>query len=248
MSSGNHPLLPIVGGSPAPNPLPPLPTVEALEALWEKLHQRRLWAPPRTFKYLRLRWKVRLTLLDPHRVKLLGPRYKLNDCHHCTDMCCVGPRSTVLLRLRDIAMLVDIGRTDLIDFNKPKFDRADLNALPALARQVSSSAWETFPVLKQNHMSACQALSTDGKCTIFPTWPLACARFPYALHADTEEVFYSQRCDSFWVRPDAEEPVRQMAQAAVQAYNERIKDRIMLEFARPELDSMGLTRWLNLSE
>ncbi len=189
---------------------------------------------------------MRLRLLDPRGVRIVGPPGKINDCTGCTDICCIGPRSTVLLRLRDIATLIDIGREDLISQDKPRFSTAEIAQRPALRRHVGSSGWDIFPVLAQNSMGACAALTLDGKCEIYPNWPLSCARFPYALHNNFREVFFSRRCDSFWVRPDAEQPVRDMAQAAVDAYNERIKDLVLLEYAAEPLTKLGLVRHLRL--
>ena len=231
--------LPIVGGAPAASTAFH-PTVDALDELWEEIAQAPLWAPPNLGRCLRLRWRMRLRLLDPKRVRLYGPPGKLNDCNACTDICCVGPRATVQLRLRDIATLIDVGRTDLITHDRPQFSAAELQQRPALRRNVGSEAWSIFPVLRRNSMGACAALSTEGKCQLYPSWPLSCARFPYSLHVDTASVFFSQRCDSFWVRPDATEPVRQMVVTAVDAYNHRIKDRVLLEYAAVRLAALGL--------
>lgn len=224
-----------------------LPTVRALEVLWRRVADRPLCAPPSFFRYLRLRWRVSLKQLDPERTKLLAPRWKVNDCNACTDLCCVGPRSTVLLRLRDIATLVDVGRTDLMTHEKPEFSRADQDQRPALRRQLGSQAWSLFPVLRQTRMGACAALTNGGKCGLYPHWPLACARFPYALHADGEEVFYSRRCNSFWIRPDAQGKVETMTAAAVASYNERIKDLVLLAYVPREIERLGLTAHLSMT-
>lgn len=221
-----------------------MPTVEAIEDLWDEVSSKPLWASPNLWRYLQLRYRMRLRLLDPSRVRIVAKRWKINDCHRCTDICCIGPRSTVLLRLRDIATLIDIGRTDLIATTKPGFDPVELRKYPALRRNLASRDWQMFPVLRQNAMHACEALSADGRCTLYPHWPLACARFPYALHADVGDVFYSARCDSFWIRPDSEGPVRAMATAAVAAYNERVKDQVLLSYARERLHELGVTRFL----
>jgi Fe-S-cluster containining protein len=223
-----------------------LPTVQALEDLWAQLNQRPLWAAPHFFRYLKLRWQMRLKLLDPARVRINAPQWQVNDCGSCSNLCCIGPRSTVLLRLKDIAALIDIGRTDLIAQTKPQFAPEDLAKRPALRRQVASSAWKMFPVLKQNKFNACMALTTEGRCGLYPHWPLACARFPYALHLDDVEVFYSGRCDSFWIRPDAEPKVTAMKVAAVAAYNERIKDAVLLAYSQEKLAALGLLQYLKL--
>ncbi len=224
----------------------PLPTVRALGELWAEVARKPLWAPPNFWRYLKLRYNARLTLIDPARVKVLAPAGKVNDCSACTDNCCIGKHSTVQLRLCDIATLVDIGRTDLITHDKPTFSTEELAARPALALQVASEGWRTFPVLKQNRFHACLALTDEGRCALYPRWPTSCARFPYALHADAAQIFYSPRCDSFWIRPDARAAAQAMVVAAVAAYNERVKDYVLLAYARERLAGLGLTTYLHL--
>lgn len=221
-----------------------LPTVRALDALWAEVSAKPLWSRPHLRQYLRLRRNMRLRLLDPRRVRVLAPVGKINDCSSCTDICCVGPRSTVLLRLKDMATLIDLGRQDLMTQTKPRFSEKEQDAHPALRRHVASDAWRIFPVLKQTQMGGCAALSLSGRCELFPHWPLSCARFPYALHADDLEVFYSARCESYWIRGDARDSVRAMADAAVESYNQRIKDAVLLEYAYGGLESLGLTGYL----
>jgi Fe-S-cluster containining protein len=224
-----------------------LPTVRALEALWQEVRRKPLWAPPNLGRYLRLRWTTRLTLIDPAQVRVAAPRGKVNDCTACTDICCVGERSTVLLHLRDIAALVDIGRTDLIAREKPRFSDEEQAARPALARTLRSRTWRIFPRLAQNSMNACKALTTEGKCSLYPHWPLSCARFPYSLHLDDREVFYSSRCDAFYLIPDgrAEARISAMKAAAVESYNARIKDLVLLAYAPHALEHLGLLRFLD---
>ncbi len=233
------------GRSPIPGG-PELPTVRALEALWREVAGKPLWAPPRFWRYVRLRGRMRLGLLDPRRVRLSAPRGKVNDCSACTDICCVGPRSTVLLRLRDIATLIDLGKTSLIEKDKPTFSEPELRARPALRRTVGSSAWHTFPRLRQNSMGACAALTTEGQCSLYPHWPLSCARFPYSLHLDDREVFYARRCDSFYIVPDdrADARIEAMKVAAVEGYNERIKDLVLLAYAPEALGRLRLLEHL----
>lgn len=222
----------------------PLPTVEALERLWSEIRSRPLWANGRFFLYLRLRSRMRLKMLRPDDLVSIVPEGKVNDCSACTEICCIGHEQTVSLRFRDIATLMDIGRVDLITKKKPVFSDALLAEKPALARTVASDAWSRFPVLTQNAFGACRALSEEGKCTLYPYWPTSCARFPYALDVEAHEITYSQRCRSFWIRSDAEPKVTAMKLAAVAAYNERIKDLVLLAYAPRQLEDLGLTRYL----
>ncbi len=220
--------------------------MQALQQLWQQVAARPLWAPPNFWRYVQLRWRLRLKPLDPTQVTHVGSLAKVNACASCTNLCCVGPQATVLLRLQDVAMLQDVGRLDMLSQNKPRFDEALLRQRPALRRQVRSQAWEIFPVLRQDSMFACAALATSGRCTLYPHWPLSCARFPYSLRPAEEETFYSRRCQSFWVDPPLEARGLQMAQAAVAAYNERIMDAILLAYAPAELKALGLLQHLQL--
>lgn len=222
----------------------PLPTVEALDRLWNEVAARPLWAGGRFFLYLRLRRSMRLKMVEAKDLVSIVPEGKVNDCSACTEICCIGHEQTVSLRFRDIATLVDVGRVDLMTKKKPVFGAELLAEKPALARTVASDAWSRFPVLAQNSFGACRALSDDGKCTLYPYWPTSCARFPYALDVEAYEITYSQRCRSFWIRDDAGPKVTAMKVAAVAAYNERIKDLVLLAYAPKQLEELGLTQYL----
>lgn len=230
----------------------PLPTVVALERLWTEVSTRPLWAKPNFWRYLKLRWRMRIRPVQADRLRLVAPQHKVNDCNSCTEICCVGPRSTVLLRLADIAALIDLERTDLIGAAKPEFSAEERTDHPALARQVQSADWRDFPVLRQDHMGACAALTAAGRCGLYPHWPSSCARFPYALIPDERgsgaQVFYSGRCDSFWIEPPtdprAAAKVTAMAVAAASAYNQRISDLVLLAYAPTALGELGLLEYL----
>ena len=235
--------LPILDASVLP-PTQELPTVQALDALWSEVSSRPLWAPPNFFRYLRLRWSVRLRLLDPERIVVFAPEGQINDCTSCTEMCCVGPKSTVLLRLRDIATLIDLDRTELMVSEKPEFGDEELAHNPALRLQTASSDWKRFPVLAKNSFGACAALTVDGACGLYPHRPKSCARIPNAHEWDAREETYTKRCRSFWIRPDGKQRAESMAVAAVAAYNERVKDQVLLAYAQERLEALGLMRFL----
>jgi len=193
---------------------------------------------------LSLTWSMRTDEVSQERVSLVAPTGKVNDCKSCLNNCCVGSRSAVLLRLRDIATLIDLERTDLISHEKPNFSLTQQQERPALARQVRSQDWQEFPVLAQNSYGACQALDTEGQCTLYPHWPMSCDRFPYAFHPERYEVLYSRRCDAFWIHPSLTQRAQAMASASVDSYNARIKDRILLAYAREELEQLGIAKFL----
>ena len=225
-----------------------LPTVQSLDTLWTEVSTKPLWAPPNFWRYLKLRWRMNLKSINPKKIKLKAPKGKMNLCQNCTDNCCIGPESTVLLRLYDIATLIDLGKTALIGQEKPGFDTELLEQRPAMQKHLASKAWEIFPILKKNSFGACAALSNDGLCSLYPHWPLSCARFPYALNLEDSSIFYSRRCDSFWIRSDVKENIQAMRLAAVSCYNERIKDAVLLEYAPKRLAQLGLLSYLNLGE
>ena len=50
-----------------------LPTVEALDALWREVTAKPLYAPPNLRRYLALRWRARLDLLDAGPAPRPGP-------------------------------------------------------------------------------------------------------------------------------------------------------------------------------
>lgn len=244
----HHHRLPIVPASPlAPKASGPMPVTEGLGALWDEVSQKPLWAPPNFFRYIKLRRRLRLRMLRAEQMAVVAPVGKVNDCTACTNLCCTGPRSTVLLRLVDIAKLIDVGRTHLMTHDKPSFDAATVAHNASLRRQLASEAWHTFPVLRQNAFGACAALSDEGLCTLYPHWPMTCARFPYALHVEAQQVVYAQRCESFYIHPRQKEQVTQMQVAAVAAYNERIKDAVLLAYAPKRLFDLGIMSYLKSS-
>ncbi|MEE2960595.1 MAG: YkgJ family cysteine cluster protein [Myxococcota bacterium] len=214
---------------------------DALKNLWDEISSRPLYAPPNFFRFLKLKVKTKTTFMSSKNLKIIAPKWKVNDCQSCTDICCIGSKSKVLLRLEDIATLMDIGRTDLIDCN---FDVIPTDS-PEMHRYVHSAAWSIFPKLHQNQYHACQALSPEGKCSIYPHWPQSCARFPYSLDPNQQEFFYSSRCNSFWIRPDKDQEVKAMTIGAVASYNHLIKDQILLSYASVALRTLGFTQFLN---
>lgn len=238
------PILPAGGSSRAASEDLPLPTVQALDELWRRAQTQSFYAPSRLFRYLALRRTMRVKLLDPSRQRLSLPTGKVNDCSACTEICCVGPRAQVLLRLRDVATLHDIGRTQLMTHQGICYSAEELRERPALRRQISARDWSVLPKLKQNSFGACSALSRDGLCSLYPHWPMTCARFPYSLHLTDEEIFFSARCQSYFVHPSRHDQVVQGRIDAVATYNERIKDAILLTFFREELGALDLLQYL----
>lgn len=219
---------------------------EELEALWRETTATPLWMPPRFLRWLRLARRVNLKPLLRRDVRVEGPRFGVSKCSVCTDNCCIGKRNTVSLRLVDIATLVDVGRTDLIRRDKPAISESE-RISSARARFLASDAYKLFPVLRQDDRDRCVALDDRNRCTLRPHWPLSCARFPYSLDLDAKEIFYSPRCPSYDIVETKEEPrVKTMIDATLGAYNERIRDFVLVEMAPRGLERIGLLEWLNL--
>ena len=223
--------------------------VDELDALWSQVSARPVLLSRRWLRQIRLSRLVQTQPLGSHAVqRLVSPR-RINECSECLDTCCVGKKSTVLLHLRDIASLLDGQHANLMTQDKPTFTVEERASSPALERHVSSMAWRVFPILKQNSFYACSALNEDGRCTLYPKWPLSCERFPVAFNLDAEELFLSSRCASTRVIETEQESERlqEMESGAVAAYNERIKDFMLLTHAPDTLRNLGITKYLNLS-
>src|SRR5262249_44265735 len=123
----------------------------------------------------------------------------------------------------------------------------DDSASGARRRFLTSRTFEVFPVLKQDTTERCLALGADKKCSLYPNWPLSCARFPYSLDLEAREIFYSPRCPVYdLVENPRDARVETMVDATLAAYNERIRDWILLEYQRPALVALGLTAFLRL--
>lgn len=222
--------------------------LDELEGLWSQVSVRPVLLSRRWRRQLKLQRMMRTDFISGSQIKPITSPRRINECAECLDTCCVGKKSTVLLHLCDIASLIDDGRTELMTHDKPTFSADETARSPALERHVSSVAWKVFPILKQNSFYACSALDDAGRCTLYPKWPLSCERFPVALNFDAESLFLSQRCSSTRViETDAEQDrLEEMESGALAAYNERIKDFMLLTHAKETLQHLGITKYLNL--
>lgn len=231
-----------------PRPLPPRPgPVESgLRALWTPRMRRRLWHPRNWLQFVHLRRHYDLLEMRTDELRLDMPVGWLPDCQACQEVCCTGPHRVVLLRLVDVAALVDAGLSDHVTLDKPTFSAPELENNPALRDTVDSEAWATMPVLRQDKTRSCSLLTADNRCGAYPHWPLSCARFPYSLDVLRGRVFYARSCPSTLqsVTPEAREREKALVQAVVDAYNQRIRDAVLVRVAREELRDLGLTRFI----
>ena len=61
-------------------------------------------------------------------------------------------------------------------------------------------------MLARDQTGTCALLTADRTCGAFPSWPLSCARYPYALDLQRRVVFWAKGCGSSTVLPSGEAP------------------------------------------
>src|SRR5204863_9397092 len=131
-----------------------------------------------------------------------------------------------------------IGRTDLMTKKKPNFPRDMQRMRPALYEVVGSELWRALPVLRQiGESRICAALTPELKCSLHPHWPTSCERFPYTLSAKKGAVTWGTRCPSKTCAPEHQERSEQLFVASIDAYNERVKDAVLLAHPKDELEA-----------
>lgn len=215
---------------------------EALETLWQRHRQ-----PAR--RLLSWRWRRELVLRQRFSVRPVDwtkvtdeiPRDQVPDCGRCTDLCCGGLENVVSLRLRDLATLIDLGRTDLIARRKPRFPESLLRERPSLRPWIQSTLWRTLPVVEQVGPHRTCAALVQGQCSLYPHWPTSCARFPYTIGEG--RLRWGLRCRTPAPLPSPKHASRMRAAAAA-TYDRRIEDAVLLSHARADLDAIGLGAWL----
>lgn len=220
--------------------------MRGLEELWARFDStwRRLLSP-RAITELMLRASFDVDLLAPWHIANKIPRGTIPDCERCEDICCAGIENVVSLRLIDIAVFIDLGRTDLMAKRKPNFPERMLRTKPRLRELVASELWRALPVLKQvGERRICVALAPDLRCSLHPHWPTSCERFPYTLSAVRRNVTWGTRCPSKQVGEEHEDRGDQLFGASIDAYNERIRDAVLLAHARKDLDRIGVGTWI----
>jgi Fe-S-cluster containining protein len=223
------------------------PLEQRLAALWRQARFRP-WRPAHWGRWLRMRQRYDLTPLKVSQLRVRVPPRLVPDCEACEEVCCTGRSRVVSLRLLDVARLIDAGLAQHITTQRPQFTLAELDQSPALRDRVDSDLWRWFPVLTQDATATCTLLDERLRCRAHPAWPLSCARFPYALNVAARTIFLAPSCRSTrTVQPhELGAPVRALVDAAVAAYNEQIRDLILVHVARAELEQLGLLRYLTL--
>ena len=220
---------------------------QALDLLWKDYESKwKRLLSPQFLTELSLRAIYDVQPINLKKIVSIIPAGTVPDCPNCEDICCQGAENVVSLRLSDIAQLIDLGRTDLISTQKPRFTEQMMSQRPALFELMGSELWLTLPVLKQlGPYRMCAALDKDLKCSLYPHWPLSCERFPYTLNASKKKVFWGSRCQSKSCSPEYKTRGVQMVERAGQTYNERIKDAVLLTHARNRLNELGIGVFLS---
>lgn len=194
-------------------------TSGSLETSVHRLWQAYLETPVRSWRHRWRLWLLRrefdLTPPDPQTWSWRFPKTRLPACSTCPDVCCKGPRSTVLLRLVDLARFVDRGLTDHITLEKPVFEEELLGQRPLLREMIQSFHWQVFPVLKQKPDGTCTFLDPQGRCSIHPDRPWVCRVFPFFLDIDSQAIDWSDRCRWFFDLPPPSAPPQKTSEADV---------------------------------
>jgi Fe-S-cluster containining protein len=226
-------------------------TAEAqLNDLWEGYRSKwRRLLSPKMIRELTLRASFDVDPINPRKIANNIPKGRVPDCNQCEDICCAGVTNVVSLRLADIAVLIDIERTDLITKKKPRFSPVMIRRKPQLQDLMDSELWRTLPVLRQvGEQRICAALTPELKCSLYPHWPTSCARFPYTLSKARKAVFWGKRCPVYQEAVEHVEQSESLFARSVSGYNERIRDAVLLHHARKDLDRIGLGAWLTGSK
>ena len=220
--------------------------VDAVNALWPVARARML-APKNLWRAFKLSRRFDLRFVRASGLKVRLPAYTIPDCDSCTDLCCTGPNAVVSLRLVDIARLLDHGLADAIDV-PPRSLPVVESPTDARRRLERSLFVDTFPVLRRDATGTCTLLTEGRQCSAWPHWPLSCARYPFSVDVDNGVLFWASGCQSTRTVTidDAPDSVRSLIDAAVDSYNERLRDIVRLSFALDEVRALGLDRYLRL--
>jgi Fe-S-cluster containining protein len=219
------------------------PTVRRLEEIWAGKVRRAMLRLRNVLRNLRLARRFRLRPLRLEDLELQVPRGMVPDCQNCLDTCCRGPQNTISLRLEDIARLADAGLEWAISTQKPEYSEELVAEYPSLREIERLDSYRLFPVLKRKEDGTCVFLDEAGRCSIHPIRPLRCRRFPYRIDDELKSITYSSGCR--FPRPDGTpEQMRELAQAAVDTYNAKLRDLVMLEYVREDLERLDLLRHL----
>ena len=216
-----------------------------LDNLWRDISQNKLFKLKNLFKDLYLLYKYDLRFLKRENLKLKFDPQLLPDCASCPQNCCHGAENTVSLRLVDIARLLDAGLEDAIDMDNQSFKNDPYFQKEKKAlKYLNNDNWNLFPVLKRVN-NICPYRDQDNHCTIYEHRPITCRRFPYIITQNKKNIVFSKKCYST-KKEDNPPKQKELLQAALDSYNEKIKDLILIHYAQEELQKIELAQWLKI--
>ncbi len=223
------------------------PLEKSVESLWKQLQTR----PVQAFRHLWRWWRLRRTYdwtpPQPEEWTTEFPAGQIPACATCPDVCCRGSRSTVLLRLSDVALFVDRGWTESFTHEKPTFSNEELEASPARQAMVNSFHWKVFPVLKQTETGQCLFLSPEGNCKIHKERPWVCRRFPYSLNIEEQSIFWADRCQWKEEATPQHKTAREHREAVFHNFfTEKVRDLLLVSMYPEELEQLGLAGYLRM--
>jgi Fe-S-cluster containining protein len=219
---------------------PERPTAEALDAAFHGEVRARAASLRGLPSNLRLARRFDLEPLDATAL-VDDTQGQVPDCRACDDNCCRGAESRIVLRLSDLARLIDAGLEHAIDV-APVTPPETYARFPELKAHEARETNRRFPALKQREDGRCVFLDDEQRCGIYVLRPLRCRRFPYRVSDDKTRVTYASRCQSRRAGSAAERV--ELFRAAVDNYNEKLKDLLLLEHGRPALERLGIARYL----
>ena len=140
-----------------------------LEKLWhivKKVHLSSLFSFFTTRKIRRLMNLREYSLSD---FAIDKSALKIPACSSCHEICCHSAHNKVSLRIIDIAMLIDIKRTDLINM-KHEQEEVIISKRPNFSLTRETIGWKLFPTLKQflGNNQLCMALTPQLTCGLHP--------------------------------------------------------------------------------
>jgi Fe-S-cluster containining protein len=219
------------------------PTERRLHELWMGPVRKAMLRLRSVLRNLRLARRYRLRPLRLEDLEMRVPDGMVPDCASCQDTCCRGPQNTISLRLEDVARLVDAELEWAITTEKPTYSDEMRERYASLRTIERLDTYRFFPVLKRKPDGTCIFLDDAGRCSIHELRPLRCRRFPYRLDDALTGIDYSPAC-RFPRHDGTPGQTRELAQAAVDTYNAKIRDLVMLEYGRDALERLDLMRYL----
>ena len=220
----------IAGGAARPSP-----TEAAVIEAQRATVQSRLSGLEKIVERWRLSRRYRLTPLARGNLRSNVEPGRVPDCARCTESCCVAPH-VVRLRLTDVARLIDAELQWAVV-------QASLQTRLPIVDADTSDGFHPLPVLAMNENGRCVFLDDDDRCSIYPIRPIVCRRYPYRIAHDLQTIAYATGC-RFDRHDGGEAQTEALEAAAIESYNARLADLLLVELAPEAVRALGLERFL----